>query len=481
MINIYDLKKLNDYLWEIPENYRKDMLVPARILASERMITDIVEDRSLEQLVNVATLRGIVKYAVAMPDIHEGYGFPIGGVAATKWPDGFITPGGIGYDINCGVRLLLSGLDYKEVEPYSENLIKKLFQLIPSGVGRGGKIKISRKELDDILEKGADWPVSNGFGEKSDLEFLESRGCLANASAAAVSDIAKKRGIDQLGTLGAGNHFVEVDRIEEIFDEKTADAFSLKKDQIVVLIHTGSRGLGHQTATDYIRVMLKAMAKAGISIPDRELAGMPFSSSEGQQYFNAMAASANFAWANRQLITYHTRRAWSEIFGKEKESLSILYDVAHNIAKIEEHEINGKKEKLIVHRKGATRSFGPGHQDIPLNYREYGQPVMIPGSMGTASYILAGTKEAMQETFGSTCHGAGRQMSRHEAKRRVSIESLKKELSDKNIHYAAGSLAGMLEEAPLAYKDIDEVINVVHITGIALKVAKLKPLAVMKG
>lgn len=477
---INDLKKINEYVWEIPKEFRKNMLVPGRVFATEKMLQDILKDRSLEQLVNVAYLKGIVKYAMVMPDSHEGYGFPIGGVAATKLPDGFITPGGIGYDINCGVRLLLSDLDFETTRPRLESLIRKLFQLIPSGVGRGGNVNINKKELDEVLQDGAAWAVRNNFGNNDDLECIESSGRLASADPATVSDHAKKRGIDQLGTLGAGNHFVEADKVEEIFDEKAARAFGLQKNQIVVLLHTGSRGLGHQVATDYIRVMLQAMSREDIRVPDPELAGMPFSSSEGKRYFSAMAAAANFAWANRQIITSRVRQAWQEIFSGQN-NLRVLYDVAHNIAKIEDHMVDGKEEKLIVHRKGATRSFGPGHGEIPLRYRAFGQPVIIPGSMGTASFVLAGTQKAMQETFGSTCHGAGRRMSRHEAKRKVSAEDLKSELLSKGIHYVAGSLGGMLEEAPLAYKDIDEVVDVVHNAGLALKVAKLRPVAVMKG
>lgn len=480
MFNKESLKKINDYLWEIPKSFRKDMKVPGRVYATDKMIDGIVKDRSLEQLVNVAALSGIVKNALVMPDAHEGYGFPIGGVAATKWPDGVISPGGIGYDINCGVRLLKSGLDYDEIRPHLENLIKDLSREIPSGVGRGGKVKLSPDELDKVLKKGAGWALENGYAEKGDLDFIESGGCLENASPEAVSDHAKKRGIDQLGTLGAGNHFLEIDVVEKIYDEKIAGQFGLKSDQIVVLIHTGSRGLGHQVATDYIRIMMAVMAKYKISVPDRELAGASFSSTEGRDYFNAMAAAANFAWANRQMITYGVRRIWERRFGSENK-LDLLYDVAHNIAKIEEHKIDGRIEKLILHRKGATRAFGPGHPDIAEKYRSVGQPVIIPGSMGTASYILAGTEKAMQETFGSTCHGAGRRMSRHEAKRQITPDQIKEQLIMKDVHFQAGSIAGLLEEAPEAYKDINEVVDVVHNTGIALKVAKLRPVAVMKG
>jgi tRNA-splicing ligase RtcB len=481
MLNRTDLKKISEYLWEIPQSYRSDMRVPARIYATEKMLSSIMRDRSLEQLVNVATLRGIVGHALAMPDAHEGYGFPIGGVAATRWPDGVISPGGIGYDINCGVRLLRSQLDFKEVEPHLDKLIKELFRAIPSGVGRGGRVKLGAGRLDPVLEGGAKWAVANGFGEAEDLEHIESGGFLANADPDAVSEHAKQRGASQLGTLGAGNHFVEIDRVEAVYDETVARAFGLKLDQAVILIHTGSRGLGHQVATDYIRLMMNAMAKYGIEVPDRELAGVPFSSPEGKTYFNAMAAAANFAWANRQLITWEAREVWQQTFGRRDDQLSLLYDVAHNIAKIEEYEIDGRFEKLVMHRKGATRAFGPGREEVPTAYRAVGQPTIIPGSMGTASYVLVGTERAMTDSFGSACHGAGREMSRHEAKRQITADQLKNELAQREVHYQAGSLGGFLEEAPAAYKDIDEVVNVVHQAGIANKVAKLRPVAVMKG
>jgi len=480
-INLADLTQISEFLWEIPKTYRANMRVPARVYTSEKMLKEILRDRSLEQLVNITSLPGILCYALAMPDCHEGFGFPIGGVAATLYPDGIISPGGIGYDINCGVRLLKSQISANDIKSHLENLAGALFRQIPAGVGRGGKLKLSSRELDNYLEKGVTYAIKQGFGETEDALYIESSGHLADADPDMVSKHAKDRGSDQLGTMGAGNHFVEVDKVEEIFDEQTAAAFGLFKGQIVILIHTGSRGLGHQVATDHIQSILKALPKHGINLPDTELAGAPFSSDEGHAYFKAMSAAANFAWANRQLITCQIREAWQEILGKSGGELDILYDVAHNIAKIEEHEINGKQQKVIVHRKGATRAFPPGHPEITEAYRAVGQPVIIPGSMGTSSYVLAGAENSLRETFGSSCHGAGRRMSRHAAQKAVDLTQLKSELKNAGIQVMAGSMRGLAEEAPLAYKDIDDVIEVVISAQIAKKVARLKPLVVVKG
>lgn len=468
-MEIKDFKKISDVLWEIPKSFRSDMLVPARVYATEKMLNDMFRDRSLGQLVNVAVLPGIVKHAMVMPDAHEGYGFPIGGVAATEYPDGVISPGGIGYDINCGVRLLKSELNLDEIKPRLNELAHDMNREIPSGVGRGGRLKLNAAQIDQVLKKGVKWMIQEGYGENDDKNYIESGGALENADPNAVTDHAKKRGRDQLGTMGAGNHFVEIDVIDKVFEEEIAKAFGLYENQIVVLIHTGSRGLGHQIATDHIRVMMNVMPKYGIKLPDNELACAPLSSPEGQNYFNAMAAGANFAWSNRQMITHGVRRSWENTLGTSGGHLKILYDVAHNMAKIEEHEIDGKKKKLIIHRKGATRAFGPGHPEITEEYRDVGQPVLIPGSMGTASYVLAGTTGAMEESFGSCCHGAGRMMSRHAAKRQVQGRDLFKELERKGIHIEAGSMRGLAEEAPLAYKDVDEVCDVVDRAGIAKK------------
>lgn len=474
-----NLVKITDYIWEIPKSHRSDMRVAARIFASDKMLSEIFRDKSLEQLVNVATLPGIQGQALVMPDVHEGYGFPIGGVAATLYPDGVISPGGIGYDINCGVRLLRSTITYSDINHHQGMLSRKLFEAIPSGVGRGGHLRLDDKELDNILKDGANWAIEKGYGHKDDSKFIESHGVLTNADPSCVSDHAKQRGRDQIGTLGAGNHFVEVDQVDEVFNPQIAEILGLFKDQIVVLIHTGSRGLGHQVATDYIRIMLNKLSEYGITLPDRELACASLFSKEGTDYFNAMAAAANFAWANRQLITWEVRQVWQELF--PKSALSILYDVAHNVAKVEEHTINGKNLKVIVHRKGATRSFGPHSPDLIYKYKQTGQPVIIPGSMGTASYVLVGTDKAMDLSFGSTCHGAGRRMSRHAAKKEVSGRKLKVELEKEGIFIQAGSIRGLAEEAPIAYKDIHDVIGVVHQVGIAKKVAKLRPVIVVKG
>jgi tRNA-splicing ligase RtcB (3'-phosphate/5'-hydroxy nucleic acid ligase) len=476
-----NLKKISEVEWEIPAAYRNDMRVPARIYATEEMLKDIVNDRSLNQLVNVSTLPGIQKAAMVMPDVHEGYGFPIGGVAATKYPDGVISPGGIGYDINCGVRLLKSEHTVKEIHDYIEPLSKEIYKLVPSGVGKSGFLKLSSGELDKVLTSGVSWAIDNGYGEENDCEYIESNGTIPNANSDKVSIHAKERGADQLGTMGAGNHFVEIDKVSKIFDEDAAMSYGLFLNQVVFLIHTGSRGLGHQVATDYIRIMLNAMPHYGITLPDRELACVPFSSPEGKDYFGAMSAAANFAFTNRQLITWELRQAWENILGKKSGVLKIVYDVAHNIAKIEEHIIDERKLKVIVHRKGATRAFGPEFDELPDEYKSSGQPVLIPGSMGTSSFVLAGTHKSMEESFGSTCHGAGRAMSRHAARKKVRGEKLREDLLGKGIIVQAGSIRGIAEEAPIAYKDVQSVVDVVDRAGIAKKVAELKPMAVIKG
>lgn len=473
-------KKISENCWEIPQHARSDMRVPARIYVSEQMLDDLLKDRSVQQIVNVATLPGIVGAALAMPDAHEGYGFPIGGVAATKYPNGVISPGGIGYDINCGVRLLKSTLSYDDIKEHLASLCRELYYWVPSGVGRGGNLELKGKDYDYLLRLGVPWMINQGYGYPEDLRHIESFGRLEHADPSKVSDEAKKRGFDQLGTLGSGNHFVEVDVVDEIYDEDVAQAFGLHKGQIVVLIHTGSRGFGHQIATDYIRIMMHVMQGYGIQLPDRELACVPFSSQEGQNYFAAMACGANFAWANRQMITWEIRQAWKKVFGQQYD-LSILYDVAHNIAKIETHIIDGVDKKVIVHRKGATRAFGPGHPELAEEYRASGQPVIIPGSMGTASYVLVGTEQGMKESFGSSCHGAGRRLSRKAAKNTINGKKLRDELLSHGIHIQAGSVSGLAEEAPEAYKDIDDVIEVVHQAGLARKVARLRPCAVVKG
>lgn len=474
--------KITDYEWELPVSTRADMKVPGIVYTKEELLDTLLTDRALDQLMNVACMPGIVKAAMVMPDVHEGYGFPIGGVAATLWPDGIISPGGIGYDINCGVRLLLTPQSFEEVQSKLPDLIRELFAQVPSGAGRGGEIILNEEELNEVLKSGAQWAVKNGFGNITDLERIESGGCLDNADPNAVSPQAKKRGYDQLGTIGSGNHFLEVSRVVNLFDTEIADLFGLKNNQVVVLIHTGSRGLGHQVATDYLKIMMAVMKSYNFDPTDRELAGVPWSSPEGQNYFNAMAAAANFAWCNREVITYEVRNAWQLIFKTHGDEIKLLYDVAHNIAKIEEHVVNGELKKLIVHRKGATRAFGPKQKDIPKTFQQTGQPVLIPGSMGTASYVLVGTEKSMQATFGSTCHGAGRRLSRHAAKKQIGGRTLRDQLyNEQGIIVRSASMSGIAEEAPFAYKDIKTVIEIVHNAGIAKKVAELKPMAVVKG
>lgn len=471
-----DLRKISEYIWEIPKEYRSDSLdrfgikmrVPARVFANEKLVEDLFKDRSLEQLVNVATLPGIQRWALSMPDIHEGYGFPIGGVAAFDVEEGIISPGGIGYDINCGVRLIKTPVTYAEIKDKIGELATNLYNEVPSGVGRGGRLKLANKELDDVLLKGVDKMIESGYATEDDKKHCESEGRLADADPSLVSKTAKDRGSDQLGTIGAGNHFVEVQRVEEIFDPKTASQLGLYKNQITIMIHCGSRGLGHQNATDYIRIMNSAMPKYGIKLPDPELACTPFNSPEGQNYWKSMAASANFAWTNRQFIAWEIREAWAKTFQasgvKRQEDLKLVYDVAHNLAKLEEYF----GQKVVVHRKGATRSFP-------------NQPVLIPGSMGTASYVLVGAPEAMELSFGSSCHGAGRVMSRTKAKKIVRGSTLKQELESQGIVVRSGSMSGLAEEAPLAYKDVEEVVDVVHGAGLAKRVARFKPVAVIKG
>ncbi len=471
-----DLIKISDYIWEIPKSFREDMKVPARVFADEKMLNDILEDKSLWQLVNVASLPGIYKYALAMPDVHEGYGFCVGGVAAFDYENGIISPGGIGFDINCGVRLSVADLNYEEVKEKIPKLTEEIFKQVPSGVGRGGFWKLNNDEMKKVLENGAQYLVKLGYGEKEDLEATESFGKLDGADTETVSKTAKDRGRDQLGTMGAGNHFVEIQRVQEIFDEEIAKKLGLDKGKITILIHCGSRGLGHQVCSDYVREFLRELDRKGIDLIDKELAYGDFHSELGQRYFKAMKAAANFAFANRQLILHQVRKAFKKVFGKEIR-LKQVYDVAHNIAKVEEYD--GKK--LIVHRKGATRAFWKGHSELSPKYREIGQPTLIPGSMGTSSYILIGQELSKEISFGSAPHGAGRLMSRAEVKRKIRGSELKKELEARGISVAAGSMSGLAEEAPMAYKDVSEVVEVVHQIGIAKKLAKLVPIGVIKG
>ncbi len=468
------LKKLNDYTWMIEK--QGSMKVPAIIYSSEKLIRNINKDNTLKQLMNVASLKGIIKHALAMPDAHEGYGFPIGGVAAFRVEDGLISPGGVGYDINCGVRLLKTNVAFEEIKNKIKDIVDEIFKRVPVGVGVGGRIKLTKEELIEVLAKGANWALEHGYALKQDLERTEEYGYMREANPEFVSDRALQRGKNQLGSLGSGNHFLEVQMVQEIYDEEIAKKFGLFKNQITAMIHCGSRGLGHQIASDYIHLFEQ---KFGFeNLPDKELINAPFNSKEGQMYYKAMCAAVNFAFANRQIIAHNVREAFRSVSSVEVEQ---LYGVCHNIAKVEEHLVDGEKLKLIVHRKGATRSFGPGRKEIPEVYRDSGQPVLIPGSMGTASYVLVGTKKAEEVSFGSTAHGAGRVMSRKQALRQFRGESVASKLKQRGIYVRGVSWKGIAEEAPDVYKDVDEVVLVSHKVGIGKLVAKLVPLGVIKG
>jgi tRNA-splicing ligase RtcB len=479
-----DLTVVGTHVWEVAKSYRPDMRVAARLIADETLLEQALTDRSLQQLVNSATLPGAVSPVLAMPDIHQGYGLPIGGVVATRCADGVVSPGGVGYDICCGVRLLASSIHALELSSHLDVLATALQHFIPAGVGGKGNVRVSPHELDRLIEQGSRWAVRQGYGYPEDLEHTEDRGCMASADAAAVSRRAKERGKSQVGTLGGGNHFVEIDEVIEVYDDSAGAAFGLWPGQIVCQIHSGSRGFGHQvcTGTDYVRLLQEAVVKHGISLPDRQLVCAPVQSPEGQRYLAAMACAANYAWNNRQVLAHGVRRAFEAALAGHTRSWNLrqVYDVAHNVAKIESHLIEGRRQKLCVHRKGATRAYGPGRREVPEAYRRIGQPVLVPGSMGTASYVLAGTEEAMRITFGSCAHGAGRTMSRGEAKRRVQAHRLRSQMEEKGIHLRAGSMRGVAEEAPEAYKDVDRVVEVVHRAGIGRKVARLAPLIVVK-
>ncbi|KAA0003472.1 MAG: RtcB family protein [Thermoplasmata archaeon] len=482
------LKKIGEYRYEISPTYKGqkgnlNMRTSGIIYASDEMIPAIKSDNAPEQVANVATLPGIVGKSMAMPDIHWGYGFPIGGVAATSAEDGVISPGGVGFDINCGVRLVRTNLMMHEVgKDKIRMLVDEMFRNVPSGVGSQAKVRLNRSQLEEVLEMGAKWAVENGYGWEKDLEFLEENGNMDVADASHVSEKAKERGKSQVGSLGAGNHFLEIQKVEEIYDEEAAKVYGVKKNQIVVMIHTGSRGCGHQICTDHLRVLENAVKKYGISLPDRQLACAPVHSKEGESYFKAMACAANFAWCNRQMIVHWVRQSFEKVFGENAEEMGmeIVYDVCHNIAKVEEHVVDGKKMEVYVHRKGATRSFGPERKEIPLQYRKIGQPVLIPGDMGTESYLLKGTSQA-EETFGSTCHGAGRLLSRSAAKRKWSGREIGRKLEQKGIYAHPASWTVMAEESPDAYKDVGQVVNATHGAGLSLKVAKMIPLGVVKG
>ncbi len=476
-----ELVELNPYLWEIPRT--GNMLVPGRIFADRQLMEKAREEKAMDQVMNVACLPGIVKASLAMPDIHWGYGFAIGGVAAFRMDGGVISPGGVGYDIACGVRLLKTNLPVPEIKDQLPALVHELSRMIPAGVGRGGNIRLKQKELDDLMTGGVSWAIKRGFGRSEDLESIEDGGCLEGANPDLVSARARQRGLDQPGTLGAGNHFAEVQIVEEVFDNEAADAFGVFKDQLCVMIHTGSRGLGHQICTEFVKTMGGAAARAGIDLPDRQLACAPIESPEGHNYYAAMACAVNFARCNRQVMTHLVRESFQNIFKSPSErlGLDLIYDLSHNVAKFEEHEVGGERMKLCVHRKGATRSFPAGHPDTPVRYRSVGQPVIVPGDMGTASYLLKGAPAAMTASFGSTCHGAGRVMGRRAAKRMIDGHELKQRLEAQGITVRAGSTRALAEEAPEAYKDVNKVVDICHHAGLSLRVAKLRPLGVIKG
>ncbi len=478
------LKRIDEFRWELPDTYKKGMRVPGLVFADESLVKVIEQDQSLEQVANVAFLPGIVGRSLAMPDIHWGYGFPVGGVAATTADEGVISPGGIGFDINCGVRMLRTDLDEADVRPHIGRLVGELFRAVPSGVGAAGKIRLGKSEIDEVLKKGARWAVQRGYGSKEDLERTEEGGCFAAADPAQVSDKARQRGAPQLGTLGSGNHFLEVQAVEEIYRPAVASAFGIDHvGQVVVLIHSGSRGLGHQVCDDYLRTMAAAARRYGIELPDRQLACAPFQSPEGQAYFAAMAAAANYAWANRQCIAHWVREAFAATFGKGEGQLGLqmVYDVAHNIAKVETYQVDGQRKRVVVHRKGATRSFPAGQPDLPEVYREVGQPVLIPGDMGRYSYVAVGAPAAMAETFGSTCHGAGRLQSRSAATKHLRGVDIAGRLAARGITVRAVESSTLAEEAPEAYKDVADVVRVVDGAGLSQRVARMRPLGVVKG
>lgn len=483
MVSLPDMQRVGDFEWEIPKEYRPDMRVPVRIFATQKLLEANLDDKSLEQAVNAATLPGLVGHVIVMPDMHQGYGFPIGGVAATRYPEGVISPGAIGYDINCGVRVLGSKIEYNAAVDYLDELASSIDHYCPSGVGTKGHIRVDHKELDEVLRKGGRWALRNGYATEMDVRRTEEGGLIEGADPVQVSKRAKDRGRAQIGTLGAGNHFIEVDVVEQIFDAEAARAMGLEEGYLALQIHSGSRGFGHQVCTDYVKDFQRAVNLYNIKLPDRELVCAPMNTSEGEAYLGAMRCAANYAFANRQVLAHFARKAFEEVLAGKVENwhLHQVYDIAHNMGKIETHKVEGETMKVCVHRKGATRAFGPGFEGLPEEYRPLGQPVLVPGSMGTASWVLMGTQGSMERSFGSTCHGAGRTMSRTQAKKAVWGSDLRQELERRGIRVRAGSMAGLAEEAPAAYKDVDEVVATVAGAGIAKKVARLEPVAVIKG
>ncbi len=482
--NRFPISKVSNVEYRIEADAKPGMKVPVVIYANEDLIRKMLTDRTIDQAINVAHLPGVVKHVAVLPDGHEGYGFPIGGVAATDFETGVISPGGVGYDINCGVRFIQTNLTEKDVRPKLKELVSEMYYAVPSGLGSKGRVKLDPNQLDDVLRDGVHWAIENGYGNERDAEFCEENGRMKGADPSKVSPVAKSRGIPQVGSLGSGNHFFEIQMVDHIFDQKAAERFGIREEgQITILIHTGSRGLGYQVCSDYLKVVEAAISKYNISLPDRELACAPNTSNEAQDYRAAMAAALNFAWSNRQMVTHWVRKVFEKVFNASEEDLGLrlIYDVAHNIAKVEEHNVDGEKRRVVVHRKGATRAFPPGSEDIPKEYRDIGQPVLIPGSMGTASWVLRGAPKAMDLSFGSTAHGAGRMMSRAAAVRTYKADELKRELEEKGVIVQSASWKGVLEEAPGAYKDVDAVAEVSHQVGIATKVVRLRPLGVVKG
>lgn len=478
-----DFQRISECIWEIPQDYRDDMRVPARLFANRELFDAAFEDRSVQQLINTSTLPGIVKYAMALPDFHQGYGFPIGGVVGIDPESGVISPGGVGYDINCGVRLLASQLDQEQITPFSEDLMDALYQSCPGGLGGDGRMRVSQRELENLLVEGAEWALKEGQARREDVEHTEENGSISGADPSKVSNRAKERGLSQVGSLGSGNHFLELDVVQEVYDPQVADAFGLRERQVVVQIHCGSRGFGHQVCDEYVKSLQSAVNKYDIQLPDRQLVCAPIDSPEGKNYFGAMACAVNYAFVNRQVLAMGAREAFERVLaGKVNDfHLRQVYDVAHNIAKFETHTVNDREMELCIHRKGATRSFPPGHPEVPTDYRDVGQPVLVPGSMGTASYVLVGQPKGMELTFGSSCHGAGRTMSRTEARNKVWGEDLRDEMQAGGIAVRAGSMRGFSEEAPLAYKDVSRVVETIHGLDIARKVARLEPLGIIKG
>jgi len=476
-------KKIGENQYQIDADSNLGMKVPVRIYANETLLQKMLSDRTIMQARNVASIPGIVSHSVVLPDGHEGYGFPVGGVAAMDAEEGMISPGGVGYDINCGVRLLRSNLTEQTVRSKLKDLVNDLFSSIPSGVGSKGAIRLTNSELDEVLVNGVNWAIEHGYGSTNDSDVCEENGKILNADPNKVSDKARKRGAPQLGSLGSGNHFLEIQKVSEIHDEEAANRMGIKEGTITVLIHCGSRGFGHQVCSDYLRVAEQAMEKYNINLPDRELACVPNNSEEGESYRKAMFAALNFAWSNRQMITHWTRKSFERVFNQTESDLDmkLVYDVAHNIAKVEKHKVDGQDRKLVVHRKGATRAFPSNRSEIPFKYRDLGQPVLVPGSMGTSSWILLGKSNSMDLSFGSTAHGAGRTMSRSKARRNFTEDYVKKSLNDKGIFIKALTRDGVVEETPEAYKDVDSVVDVSHNLGIATKVAKLIPIGVIKG